>query len=166
MGHDHDYWEGWRRHIIPRLGVFVQLLNELLRVDMYVSSRSRRNQFVGRIQMNEERFEQYLHEWGFERNPLSSLKTRLDTGEVEEGSWRKIYPHNAPEWQLHVIIYDGEQIANAKSGELFLYAHWEYRWDVHPWKHYKGVDIDEKEGVIRMRQLLDKDGIPYEFIQP
>lgn len=164
MGHEHDYWEGLRRYIIPPLGKLTNFLNEIFNTEMYVETRARNNQFVGRVNMYEEQFEQKLHEWGFERNPVAGLKTSL-SGEVEEGSWRLVDDDN-PEKQLHLIFYDGRNIPNARTGELFIYAHYEYRWDVHPIKHHRKKDVEEHRGVMDAREFLNDDGIPYEFIQP
>lgn len=166
MSHQHDYWEGLRGYIIPKLGEIVQFINEAFRKELYVTSESRRNQFVGRIDMSVEEFEEVLHDNDFKRNPLASLKTRVGTNEVEEGSFRKLYPHDDPEFQLHVIVYDGSDIPKAATGETFVYAHWEYRWDVYPLKHYRGEDFDADIGVRKMREILRIDGIEYEFVQP
>lgn len=165
MSHKQDYWERLRSSIVPPIGVLVQFINETFRQELYVTSESRRNQFVGRVKMDEEEFEEVLHDNGFERNPLASLKNRFG-GEVEEGSFRKLYPEDDDRFQLHVILYDGSEIQNANTGETFIYAHWEYRWDVHPWKHYRGYDLDADEGVRKMRKILRIEGIDYEFIQP
>lgn len=164
MGKKHDYWEDWRTYIIPKLGIAVNFINDTFRSDLYTRTESRNREFVGRIPMGEEEFEKYLTEWGFERNPLAALKIRAKTGEVEEGSWRKV--ERGGERQLHLILYDGSQLQNANTGECFLYAHWEYRWDVHPWKHYKGVDVQRHKGVLKMRRYLEDAGIAYEYVQP
>ena len=166
MGHKHDYWEDLRRFIIPPFGKIVQAINEAIGTELYVHSHSRNHEFVGRVPMSEEDFEEYLHEWGFERNPLAALKYRLQHSDVEEGSWRKIGFEDDPEYQIHVILYDGSQINNANDGETFVYAHWEYRWDVHPIKHYRGINIDENKGVKMVRDLLDEADIDYEYVQP
>lgn len=166
MSHEHDYWEDVRRYIIPPFGAVAQAINDAIGVELYVHSQSRNHGFVGRVPMGEEAFEEYLHEWGFERNPLSSFKYRLQYSDVEEGSWRKIGLEDSPVGQIHVVLYDGSEINNAKNGECFVYAHWEYRWDIHPIKHYRATDVDSKRGVMYVRDLLDDSGIDYEYIQP
>lgn len=164
MAHEHDYWEGIRRFIIPPIGKLTQFVNEVFQSDLYVETRARNNQFVGRVAMNEEEFEKLLHHEGYERNPIAGLKKSL-RGEVEEGSFRKIDDEN-PEKQLHLIFYDGRDLQNALTGEIFVYAHYEYRWDVHPIKHYRKKDVEEHRAVMDVREMLNDEGIPYEFIQP
>jgi hypothetical protein len=166
MGHEQDYWEGWRRFVIPKLGAIVQFLDELTRRELYVTSVSRNKEFVGAVQMGEEAFEKYLHKRGFERNPLASLKTIESTDEKEDGSWREINPDGEKEFQLHVTFYDGKKIQNSDSDTVYIYAHYEYRWDVAPIKHYKAIDMDRKRGVELMRKYLDEDGVNYKFEQP
>lgn len=165
MNHASDYWESIRRIVIPKIGKVVQAFNERYRQNLYVTGKSRNQELVGRVPMGEEEFEEVLSELGFERNPLASLKTRRGD-EIEEGSFRKIYPSEYPEWQLHVVIYDGSQINNANTGETFVYAHWEYRWDVHPWKHYRGHDFNPDKGVKLMKKYLNEVGVNFEPIQP
>jgi hypothetical protein len=138
------------------------LLEDFLGEEYYKVSEQRRNQFVGRIEMNEEEFEKLLHKADYERNPMAWLKRRAKTGELHEGSWRK----TDGDMQTHLILYDGEQAPNAQTGELFIYAHYEYRWDTHPIKHFNGVDADAQTGVRRVRKMLQEKGINYEYIQP
>jgi hypothetical protein len=114
--------------------------------------------------MPEEKFEKVLDDLGFERNPLASLKTLASTGETEEGSWRHV--ENGSEYQLHVVLYDGSNVQNADTNCTYVYAHWEYRWDVHPWKHYRGVNYDADTGVKKMKKRLDEYGVNYEPIRP
>jgi hypothetical protein len=165
MGHLHDYWESIRLWLIPKLGTVTQWLEDVTGRDLYVTAETHNRQFVGRVPIGEEEFEKVLHDMGFERNPLAALKN-LPSGEVEEGSWRKVGYDKHPRKQLHVIIYDGSKIQNAETGHTYVYAHWEYRWDTNPMKHYRSVDMDPDEGVKRMKDLLDQNGIVYEPIRP
>lgn len=164
MGHRHDFWERVRRTVIPRLGVVTQLLEDFFGDNFYVMAETHNNQFVGRVEMGEEAFEKRLHEWGFERNPLAALKSIGD--EVEEGSWRKVGYDSHPRKQLHVILYDGSEINDAQTGYTYVYAHWEYRWDTDPIKHYRSVEMNPGEGVRRMKNLLDEKGVVYDPIRP
>jgi len=166
MGHKQDWWERVRATVIPKIGLVTQLIEDVTGSYYYVRTETHNNQFVGRVPMNEEKFEKELHEMGFDRNPLSSLKTLGSTGESEEGSWRKVGFEDAPAFQLHVILYDGEPINNAEVDVTYVYAHWELRWDTNPIKHYRGVDANGPEGVRRMKRLLDENGIGYEPIRP
>lgn len=160
MGHKHDWLEPLRRRLVPRIGKLFALLEEYLGEEYYHNSEQRRNQFVGRIEMSEGEFEELLHEYEYDRNPFAWLKS--NDGEVEEGSWR----YCDDEMQVHLVFYDGEYAPNANSGELFLYAHYEYRWDVHPLKHLSGENVDTNEGVQRVRKMLQDEGIAYDFVQP
>lgn len=166
MSHKHDWWERVRRRIVPLLGYVSLFFEEATGENYYVMSETRDNQFVARVPMGEEEFEECLHEMGFERNPMASLKSHARTEEVEEGSFRKIGYEDHPKYQLHVILYDGNEIPNAKNGHTFVYAHWELRWDVHPIRHYRGENASVKEGVTRMRRLLEDHGAPYDEVQP
>ena len=162
MGHSHDWVESLRRRIIPKLGVVTAFLEEITGKNYYVTAETRDDQFVGCVPMGEEEFEEELHDMGFDRNPAASLKRHFRVGDVEECSFRKANGDK----QLHVILYDGKEIANADSGEVFIYAHWEYRWDKYPLKHYRGESLNFKIGVDRMRRLLEDNGIPYDHVQP
>lgn len=166
MGHKHDYWEGFRQWLIPKLGTVTQLLEDVTGDHYYVKSEMHNTQFVGRVPMGEEDFEEKLHEMGFVRNPLASLKTLGVTDEVEEGSWRKVGFEDHPNYQLHVIVYDGEKMNNAQSGVTYVYAHWEKRWDTNPSDHYRAVGYNGPEGVRRVKRLLDEHGVGYEPIRP
>jgi len=161
VGHKQDWLESLRRRVVPTIGKFISLLEDLLGKQLYHNSQSRNNQFVGRIEMNEEEFERVLDNAGYERNPLAWLK-RNSEREIEEGSWRSL----DEKMQTHLIFYDGEKAPNANTGELFIYAHYEYRWDVHPWKHLVGEDVSYKDGVEEVRKMLQDEGINYDFIQP
>lgn len=166
MGHNHDYWEGWRGWLIPKLGAVAQLIEDVTGGHYYVRGETHNNQFVGRIPMSEEEFEKELHDLGFHRNPLSAWKTLNSTGETEEASFRKIGFEDSPKYQLHVVLYDGSNIQNAETDHTYVYAHWEYRWDIHPIKHYRGENKSGSKGVQKMKNMLDAEGIVYELIRP
>lgn len=161
MTHKHDWTEPLRRRVVPIIGAFAAAIEDYTGTEYYHDSEQRNRQFVGRIEMDEECFERVLHDNNFHRNVPAWLK-RAPDGEVEEGSWRRV----DGEMQTHLVFYDGKDAPNARSGQLFLYAHYEYRWDVHPLKHLRGDDIDCDEGVSRVRRLLQDEGIQYDFIQP
>lgn len=164
-----DFFEGLRRFLIPKLGALVSVWNDATGDDHYVSHPTWKNQFVGRVDMGEEDFEEVLETMGFRRNPLAALKHRIDTDEQEEGSFRKLgtdFPEEDDNFQLHVIIYDGKLPNNADTGETYIYAHWEYRWDTNPQKHYDGVDYQPEKGVRMMRDLLTRHGVSYDDKRP
>lgn len=162
MGHRQDYWEPIRTRLLPAVGAVFSVIEDISGDKYYHVSEQRRNQFVGRIEMGEEQFEQVLHRNGYERNPLAWLKKRRSTGEIEEGSWRK----RDGEKQTHLVLYDGDSVPHGDSGCLYLYAHYEYAWDAHPIKHLRSVNLSTEEGVNRVRRMLQDEGINYEFVQP
>jgi tRNA splicing ligase len=110
-------------------------------------SKQQADQFVGYVKMGEEEFEKRLHDMGFHRNPLSYWKKVSKKLGGEEGSWRKV----EDEWQLHLILYKDDEHDEERT---YLYAHWEYRWDVHPIKHLRGKKINVTKGVNEMRREL------------
>lgn len=162
IGAEHDFWERLRRWILPKIGVIFQFLEDVTGKPFYATSKTHNRQFVGRVSMNEERFEKELEAMGFVRNPLASLKRLASTREVEEGSWRRVNGDR----QLHVILYDGEKIPDADSGYVYIYAHDEYRWDRYPVKHYLAKDFRPEAGVKEMKRLLDENGIDYKLLRP
>lgn len=167
IGYKQDWIESLRGWLIPKLGIFSHILEEITGEEFYVESETHRDQFVGRVPMNEESFEKELDDMNFHRNPLAAWKARRkDPEDLEEGSWRKVGYDENPRMQLHVVLYDGSPINNADVGCTYVYAHWEYRWDTDPVKHYRGVDYNAGEGVRRVKKLLDENGISYEPIRP
>lgn len=167
MAHKQDFWEKLRKWMIPKLGLVVQFMEDVTGKDYYVESGTHNNQFVGRVRMDEESFERVLHDIGFERNPLAALKhLESDQDNYEEGSFRKIGFDDAPDMQLHVILYDGANMNEGESDCIYVYAHWEYRWDVAPVKHYRGKQVNGPKGARMMKDLLDQHGINYQLIRP
>lgn len=156
-----------RRTIIPHLGKGVQYLNQNHGTDLYVENPANSAEFVGRVEMTEHEFEEFLVEdLGFEPNPLAARKYR-DTPngkEYEEGSFRWLPDPNDnlnDRFQLHIRVYDGDMAPNADTGYVLVYAHWEYRWDTDPIKHYRGVEWDGEKGIAMVRERLDSHGIKY-----
>jgi hypothetical protein len=164
MTHTHDYWEKIRTWLIPKLGVVAQFLEDATGYDYYVMSETHNSQFVGRVPMGEEEFESVLHDMGFVRNPLASLKIH-GSGETEEGSWRRV-SENEPNFQIHAVLYDGSNVDNAETDVTYVYAHWEYRWDRHPIKHYNEVNYNAAKGRKLLTKMLDENGIPHDPIRP
>lgn len=161
MAHEQDWWEGLREWIIPKIGVLTQLLEDITGNHYYVKSSSDETEYVGTIQKNEETLEKELDRMGFQRNPLASLKSVSKTGNEEEGSFRKIGFENSPDMQLHVILYGEKDKPEGKSDEMYMYAHWEKRWDRHPIEHYRGICKDDERGVKLARGLLEEYGVDY-----
>lgn len=166
MAHKHDYWEGIRGWLIPKLGGIAHFLSDVLNDRYYVESATQAGEFVGRVDMGEEEFEKVLHDMGFQRNPLAAWKhLAKDTDQHEEGSFRWIPPEDSDldqKMQLHVILYDGSARNDAETGYTYVYAHWEYRWDVGPWKHYRGYRHSHEQGVEIMTRRLNEQGVEFE----
>ncbi len=166
MGHKQDWWERLRLWGIPILGRIAQNLSEHSDLSFYTTHNVHNRQFVGRVDMSEEAFEEKLDQMGCTRNPLASLKSLESTGEKEEGSWRKVYPDKHPNMQLHILLFDGSPINNAPTGCVYVYAHWELRWDTHPLAHYRGDKLSGAKGVQKMKNMLDAEGIVYTLERP
>lgn len=154
-----DRWERVRRKVIPAIGKAIRYLDRGHGVGLYVTSTTDKPEFVGVVPKSEEAFEKDLEEMGFERNPLASLKSLVTTKEIEEGSFR--WYDSDGDFQLHVVIYDGSKMPDAETGETHVYAHWEYRWDVRPIKHYRGINLSDEKGAEMMKKRLDVHGVPY-----
>lgn len=167
MGHKEDWWEGLREWLIPKLGWITQLLEDITGDRFYVESGTHNNQFVGRVPMPEEEFEAVLHDLGFDRNPLAAWKhLESDPDNYEEASFRKVGFEDYPDMQVHVILYDGNNMDEGEDDHTYVYAHWELRWDKDPWGHYRGHEYSGPDGVRRMKNMLDEKGITYEGIRP
>lgn len=151
MGHKHDYWESVRAFIIPKLAILIGIINKYLGTSYYVESVTGSKQYVGRVYMDVEGFEKELHDMGFERNPLASYKTLFGSNKSEVGSWRLV----DGDYQLHTILY-------VENNYVKIYSHYEYRWDKHPIKHYRGKKIDIHKGVEMMHRKLSEHGIEVE----
>jgi hypothetical protein len=166
MGHKKDYWEHVRSKLLRKTGLVAQYLEDTFGGVYYTTSTIHKNQFVGRVDMNIEAFEEALHEMNFKRNPLASYKRLWESDDVwEDGSWRKLYDEH-PDWQLHTVIYDSNSIDNVERDATYVYAHWEKRWDTHPVQHYRGVGMNGPAGVRRMKRLFDEHGIESKPIRP
>lgn len=166
MGHTHDWLEQLRGWLIPKLGSVVQLLEDVTGDKYYVESETHNSQFVGRVDIDIDTFEKKLHKMGFGRNPMSALK-HLSSGQKDEGSWRRVgYDGSHPDMQLHVILYDGRRMKNCPDACVYVYAHWELRWDTDPVGHYRGNNVQPAEGVRRMKDHLDQNGIGYTLERP
>lgn len=168
-----DIPERLRHWFIPKLGGLVALINERTGHDLYVTGATHANQFVGRVPQPKDAFERDLQRMGFEHNLPAALKSLAATGERSDGSYRWLGSQNPPwtndyddRFQLHVTVYDGVDVPGGETDETFVYAHWEYRWDTDPIKHYREVDFDPQKGVELMRMMLDHYNISYDDVRP
>lgn len=142
MGHKLDIFERIRR----TLG---RLITGILKGRDKV--RTERSEFVGIVSMSEEQFEKRLHEWGFERNTLAWWKYVPGLSE-EEGSWRM----TDGDYQLHIMLFESDE-----QDEIYVFAHWEYRWDRYPIRHLRGTNASDTKGVNTMRSILNRNGVEF-----
>jgi len=148
-------------------GVLTQFIEDMTTCRYYVDSGTHNKQFVGRVPICMRDLEERLSDLEFKRNPLASLKrSESDYDNFEEGSWRKVGFEDHPKMQLHVILYDSNAIDNRDDDMTYVYAHWEYRWDVHPIRHFRGKNASGPEGVRRMKKLFDENGINCKSVRP
>lgn len=121
----------------------------------YKESGKHNRQFVGRVSLSGDELKKAFEQMGFTEKPLA---TRKSFRAVREQSWRRV--EESSDMQLHAIVYD------ASGDYSYIYAHWEYRWDLSAWKHIRGHDFDADKGVKKMKELLNQNGINFEPIRP
>lgn len=120
----------------------------------YENSDLHNTQFAGRIPEERESFSEILDDRGFEK-----VETRLDTTEY---SWRRV---NDDE-QLHVILYDGNEIKHGDRDCTYVYAHYEPLWEDAPVATARRNVQDPGRGIREMKKLFDELGIIYDPIRP
>jgi len=103
-------------------------------------------EYVGTVSRSLDAVRETLRRLEFEREPIASLKRRAD-GRLSAGSWvRRESP--LADKQLHVTL------VRDAPGAVELYAHREYSWLTHPYRHYTFSEWEPKAGVERLRELL------------
>lgn len=145
--HDIDTLTKVRRRVCPTLHRLKQPLGGFAQCIMDSA------EYVGTIEQELAQFRTDLRSMGFNREPISSLKFH-DDGRASAGSWVK-RPSTLAEKQLHVTLFYCE------SHAIDVFAHWEYSWITHPYKHYRAADWETGTGVRMMRALLAEHGIEY-----
>ncbi|RKD97918.1 hypothetical protein [Halopiger aswanensis] len=148
-----------RRSLLPQL-------HYLLRGSFggYAVSHTTAEEYALTAHCQEQRLEEILDEIGFSRNPIASLKVRVD-GNTSEGSW-VWRPSPLADGQLHIVLHALED-----GTGVDVYAHWEYSWIRHPYKHYIARGYDAEIGVQLARRWLTSYGrdelagteVPYEI---
>ncbi|NUB90835.1 hypothetical protein HTZ84_13665 [Haloterrigena sp. SYSU A558-1] len=104
------------------------------------------DEYVGTIPYGLETFRADLEAMAFEPEPIASLKIHRD-GRLSAGSWARRRSPLAT-WQLHVALFqDGADAVD-------VFAHREYSWLRHPYRHYTCEGWDTEGGVERVRSLL------------
>lgn len=119
----------------------------------YAICRQHPDEYVGTIKRDLAAVRSTLADLGFETEPIASLKVH-DDGRLSAGSWvRRKSP--LATWQLHVTLF------RTGHGTVEVFAHREYSWLRHPYKHYTQDGWDTRGGVERLRSLLSDHGIPF-----
>ncbi|SNZ03276.1 hypothetical protein SAMN06269185_0235 [Natronoarchaeum philippinense] len=109
-------------------------------------------EYVGTVPRPLDDVREALRRMEFEREPIASLKRRSD-GRLSAGSWARRESPLA-EKQLHVTL-----IRDA-PGTVELFAHREYSWLTHPYRHYTFDGWEPEAGAERMRDLLAEHDVP------
>ncbi|SEW03171.1 hypothetical protein [Natrinema salifodinae] len=136
-----------RRRILPALHRIKEPLGG------YAICRQHPKEYVGTVKRDLGAVRDALADLAFEPEPIASLKVH-DDGRLSAGSWVR-RPSALATWQLHVTLF------RRGEGTVELFAHREYSWLRHPYKHYTREGWDTESGVERMRSLLSAHGIPF-----
>ena len=111
------------------------------------------SEYVGTVERSIREFRPALESMQFTPEPVASLKVHRD-GRLSAGSWVRRQSTMA-DWQLHVTLYqDGRDAVE-------VFAHREYSWLRHPYRHYRGEGWDTDGGVSRMRSLLSAHDVAF-----
>ena len=154
MGYREDAVNAVRRSLVPQL-------HYLFRGTFggYAVSHTTADEYALTARCSEAEIEAILEELGFSRNPIASVKVRLD-GNTSEGSW-VWRPSPLSSWQLHVVLHELE---DAEPEAVDVYAHWECSWIRHPYAHYVARGYDAELGVELVRRWLEAyDGEEFEY---
>ncbi|ELY51830.1 hypothetical protein [Natronorubrum bangense] len=160
MGYREDAINAVRRTIIPQLHYLFKSS-----FDGYAVSHTTADEYALTAHCSEATIEEILERLGFSRNPIASLKVRMD-GNTAEGSW--VWRESPlADNQLHIVLHELED-----AEKVDVYAHWECSWIRHPYKHYVARGYDAQKGVeLARRWLVDagderlngSSGIEYEI---
>ena len=129
-------------------------LNRLARTLGQPDYHVRRTEYVGTVHVSIDDLEAHLQRGGFTWAPFS-LYHRTPTETSTDGSWT-YRPWLLADRQLHVILF------TQSSDRTDVYAHNEYNWLCHPYKHAKRKAVRRKEGAEQMRRWLDAQGLAYD----
>lgn len=123
------------------------------RVGGYAQCTMHPSEYVGTIDRTLTRFADELREMEFRKEPIAALKSHQD-GRLSAGSWVYRSSLFANE-QLHVTLF------RTDGGSVDTFAHREFSWLTHPYRHYRSVGWDTDRGVTEMRSLLTEHEIPF-----
>lgn len=110
--------------------------------------------YVGTVRLPIADVEATLRDGGFGWDPIS-LYHYTQAGSSTDGSW--VYRSSLlADRQLHVVLF------SQAPDRTDVYAHTEFSWLRHPFKHAEEENIRREEGVAEMRRWLDAQGLEYE----
>ncbi|SDR17630.1 hypothetical protein [Natronobacterium texcoconense] len=142
MGYTEDFVNAVRRSFIPQLHYLIEGS-----FGGYAVSHTTEDEYALTAHCSEDRLEEILADLGFSRNPIASLKVRMD-GNTSEGSW--VWRESPlSDDQLHIVIHELDD-----AEKVDVYAHWECSWIRHPYKHYVARGYDAEKGVELARRVL------------
>lgn len=136
-----------RRRVLPTLHRVKEPLGGFAQCTMHPA------EYVGTVRRDLRSFRPDLRAMGFSPEPISSLKVHRD-GRLSAGSWVR-RPSLSADRQLHVTLFAGD------PGTIELFAHREFSWLTHPYKHYVSEGWDTAGGVSRMRSLLSEHDVAF-----
>jgi hypothetical protein len=146
-----DWQESLRARLYPKLHPYLDA------VGLYAVGKTPSNQYVGKVGLSEETFEEELEDIGCKRNPIACLKSTVD-GRESEGSW-VLLPEDTPEdipmaddRQLHLTLFPRR---DGKEGRE-VYAHEEYDWRDRPIAHIRSKHFAPRAGASKTRTLLNR----------
>lgn len=154
MSHKHDYIERWRRYYYPKLDSFLDNFG------LYSVANVGHSQYAATLFIGEEAAEiELIHSLGFERNPVAAYKTHNDgrkselslrlTGEKAGEKYGGEYVD--PGYQLHLTFFEHD---GKPDGAVDVYAHYEHNWEVSPFKHLRGADMQREQAAEKFRDIL------------
>lgn len=139
------------RRVRQRVG---PLLNQFIRSLGQPTTHVYPAGYVGTVGLPIEEVEAELRAGEFSWDPLSMYHNTLE-GNDADGSWAYRSSWLADR-QLHVILFvQGSAVTE-------VYAHDEFNWWRHPFKHIREENIRRTEGSKEMRRWLEVRGIEYE----
>ena len=136
-----------RRRLLPALHRLKEPLGG------YAVCRQHPEEYVGTVERTLAAVRSLLETLSFEPEPIASLKVH-DDGRLSAGSWVRRESPLATR-QLHVTLF------RTGEGTVELFAHREYSWLRHPYRHYTQAGWDVRGGVERMRSILSDHGVPF-----
>lgn len=156
MTHQHDYIERFRRYWYPKLHGLLRRVE--VGVPLFSKATTDEDRYAATFHIDEDTLEEtFLHDLGFERNPIAAYKThedgrqstlsiRLTNGVSENRGGQYVEPG----MQLHATFFPSEY----DDGTIDMYAHYEKDWARHPIQHLRGVGTNSLQGVKRVLALI------------